>query len=148
MIKAPCSVWYWPKTKQFIKHPELKKDSNNISSVFTWAREWLHWLPCFWSCISIFVKNLYFSRRTYWHQSIFGALATNAYVYWNYILSEKCPYSDFFWSVFSRIRTKYGEIRSFSPDSVRMRRNMDQKNSKHRPLLCSDTCCLRVQLNF
>ena len=24
-------------------------------------------------------------------------------------LREKCPYSDFFWSVFSRIRTEYGE---------------------------------------
>ena len=25
-------------------------------------------------------------------------------------LREKCPYSQFFWSVFSRIRTEYGEI--------------------------------------
>ena len=25
-------------------------------------------------------------------------------------LSEKYPYSEFFWSVFSRIRTEYGEI--------------------------------------
>ena len=25
-------------------------------------------------------------------------------------LSEKCPYSELFWSVFSRIRTEYGEI--------------------------------------
>ena len=32
-----------------------------------------------------------------------------------------------FWSVFSRIRTKYGEIRSISPYSVRMRENTDQK---------------------
>ena len=27
-------------------------------------------------------------------------------------LREKCPYSELFWSVFSRIRTEYGEIRS------------------------------------
>ena len=33
----------------------------------------------------------------------------------------------FFWSVFSRIRTEYGEIRSISPYSVRMRENTDQK---------------------
>ena len=33
----------------------------------------------------------------------------------------------FFWSVFSRIRTEYGEIRSISPHSIRMRENTDQK---------------------
>ena len=31
------------------------------------------------------------------------------------------------WSVFSHIRTEYGEIRSISPYSVRMRENTDQK---------------------
>ena len=36
---------------------------------------------------------------------------------------EKCPHSVFFWSVFSRIPTEYGEIRSISPYSVRMREN-------------------------
>ena len=34
----------------------------------------------------------------------------------------------FFWSVFSRIWTEYGEIRSISPYSVQMRENRDQKN--------------------
>ena len=33
----------------------------------------------------------------------------------------------FFWSVFSRIRTEYGEILSISLYSVRMRENTDQK---------------------
>ena len=33
----------------------------------------------------------------------------------------------FFWSVFYRIRTEYGEIRSISPDSVWMLENTDQK---------------------
>ena len=33
----------------------------------------------------------------------------------------------FFWSVFSRIWTEYGEIRSISLYSVRMRENTDQK---------------------
>ena len=32
-----------------------------------------------------------------------------------------------FWSVFSRIRSEYGEIRSITPYSVQMRENMDQK---------------------
>ena len=33
----------------------------------------------------------------------------------------------YFWSVFSRIRTKYGDLRSKSPYSVRMQENKDQK---------------------
>ena len=44
-------------------------------------------------------------------------------------LREKCPYSEFFWSVFSHICTEYGEILRVSPYSVRMRENTDQKNS-------------------
>ena len=36
-------------------------------------------------------------------------------------LREKRSYSELFWSVFSRIRTEYGEIRSISPYSVRMK---------------------------
>ena len=46
-------------------------------------------------------------------------------------LREKCPYSELFWSAFSRIRTEYGEIRSISPYSVRMRENTDQNNSEY-----------------
>ena len=42
-------------------------------------------------------------------------------------LREKCPYSEFFWSVFSRIWTEYGEILLIG----RMRENMDQKNSEY-----------------
>ena len=37
-------------------------------------------------------------------------------------LREKCPFSEFLWSVFSRIRTEY---------SVLMRENADQKNSEY-----------------
>ena len=31
-----------------------------------------------------------------------------------HILREKCPHSEFFWSAFSRIRTKYGDLQSKS----------------------------------
>ena len=41
---------------------------------------------------------------------------------------EKCPYSEFFWPMFSRIWTEYGDI---SPYSVRMRENRHQKNSEY-----------------
>ena len=48
-----------------------------------------------------------------------------------------CPYSKFFWSVFSSIRTEYGDILRISPYSVRMRENMDQKNSECGHFSCS-----------
>ena len=46
-------------------------------------------------------------------------------------LRKKCPYAELFWSVFSRIRTEYGEILRISPYSVRMQENTDQNNSKY-----------------
>ena len=46
-------------------------------------------------------------------------------------LRKKCPYSELFWSAFSYIRTEYGEIRSISSYSVRIRENADQNNSKY-----------------
>ena len=42
-------------------------------------------------------------------------------------LSEKSPYSEFFWPIFSRIRIEYGEIQS----TVRILENTDTKNSKY-----------------
>ena len=45
---------------------------------------------------------------------------------------EMCPYSEFFWCVFSCICTEYGKIRSISPYSVRMWESTDQKNFEYR----------------
>ena len=45
------------------------------------------------------------------------------------MLCQKCPYSEFFWSAFCRIRTEYGEI--ITPYCVQMLENMDQKNSEN-----------------
>ena len=47
-------------------------------------------------------------------------------------LRKKCPYSKLFWSIFSRIRTEYGDIRSISSFSVRIRENTKQNNSEYR----------------
>ena len=44
-------------------------------------------------------------------------------------LREKCPYSELFWSAFSRIRTRY---------SVQMRENADQYNSEYGHFLHSE----------
>ena len=53
-------------------------------------------------------------------------------------LRKKCPYSEFFCSVFSLILSEFGEIRSISPYSVQMRENMDQKNSEYGHFLRSE----------
>ena len=52
-------------------------------------------------------------------------------------LLEKCSYSEFFWSVFSRIRTEYEDLQSKSLYSVQMRENTDQKNSEYEHFLRS-----------
>ena len=57
----------------------------------------------------------------------------------HHTLRKKCPYSELFWSAFSRIRTEYGEMRSISPYSVRMRENADQNNSEDGYSLRSDS---------
>ena len=46
-------------------------------------------------------------------------------------MCKKCPYSELFSSVFSRIRTEYGDILCISPYSVQMREDTDQSNSKY-----------------
>ena len=44
------------------------------------------------------------------------------------LLHEKSPNTEFFWSVFSRIWTEYGDLHRKYPYSVQMRKNTDQKN--------------------
>ena len=56
----------------------------------------------------------------------------------HYPLREKCPYSKFFWSVFSRIRIEYGEVLRISPYSVQMREDTGQKNSEYGNFSRSD----------
>ena len=51
----------------------------------------------------------------------------------NLLLRKKCPYSELFWFVFSRIRTEYGYIRCISPYSVQMWENADQNQSEYGP---------------
>ena len=76
--------------------------------------------------------------------------------YWTYRLStctaplaldKKCPYSELFWSVFSRnwaeyreiLRiSEYGELLRISTYLVQMRKNTDQNNSKYGDFLRSE----------
>ena len=56
-----------------------------------------------------------------------GSLKSSIFIKNFYPLREKCPNKEFFLSLFSLIRTKYGEILRISPYSVRIRANTDQK---------------------
>ena len=53
-------------------------------------------------------------------------------------LRKNCPYSELFWSAFSRIWTKYEEILRISPYSVRTRENAHQNNSEYGHFSRSD----------
>ena len=58
---------------------------------------------------------------------VFHALVIQIFSSGSNSLRETCPYSEFFWSVFSLLWTEYGEILPVSPYSVQMRENTDQK---------------------
>ena len=57
----------------------------------------------------------------------------------SYSLRKKSSFSELLWSVFSLIPTEYGEIRSISTFSVRMRENADQDNSEYGHFSRSDS---------
>ena len=57
--------------------------------------------------------------------------AENKMKCWTYSLCKRCPHSELFWVVFSRIRNEYGEIRIIFPYSVWMREIADQNNSEY-----------------
>ena len=59
------------------------------------------------------------------------AIERNVYEGLSLLLRRKCPYSELFWSVLSRIWTEQREMRSISIYSVRMRENADQNNSEY-----------------
>ena len=73
----------------------------------------------------------YFLSQIAWLLEIFSKIP-------EFKLRKMCPYSELlFWSVFSRIRTEYGEMRSISPYLVRMRESTDQNNSECGHFSCS-----------
>ena len=76
--------------------------------------------------------------KTFTSECVFTILLTNSSLrlHERRTLREKCSYTELFWSVFSRIRTEYGEI-SICRHSVRMRENTDQKISEYGHCSCS-----------
>ena len=59
------------------------------------------------------------------------ALDANRKQYNKVTLRKKCPYSELFWSVFSRIPTEYGNLLHEPPNSAQMLENTDQKYSQY-----------------
>ena len=56
-------------------------------------------------------------------------------------LRKKCPYSEFFWFLFSRIWIEYKNVLYKSLSQVWMRRKIDHNNSEHIQLLCNVVVC-------
>ena len=54
-------------------------------------------------------------------------------------MREKCPYLEFFWFVFSRIRTKYGEIRIMERYSVSLHIQSECGKIRTKKTLNTDT---------
>ena len=61
-------------------------------------------------------------------------------------LCGKCPYTEFFWSVSSRIRTEYEEMFRISLYSVRLPENTGQKNSEYRHFSRNEKITIRPQV--
>ena len=65
------------------------------------------------------------------------------------LLRKNCSYSEFFWSVFSRIRAEYRDSRKLlrkSRYSVRMREHTDQKMSIQIPTLFTQYTVIRIPI--
>ena len=101
---------------------------------FTEFRNILHSFFVFiWLLLDLYkVLDSIFFRFSFWKAKLVPAKLIQVFIsLFQITLREKCPHSGFFWSVFSCLRTEYGEMRSISPYSVRIRENTDQKNSEY-----------------
>ena len=100
-----------------------------------WRRRWWYYLhnlqdslhktdgEMWWKLGSIrYMRWIYLTKVLIWEiflQMIFFVVSALDHKYLDYIsvnyaMREKSPQSEFFWSVFSRIQTEYGEIRSIA----------------------------------
>ena len=102
----------------------IYSDFFSYSSCYTWD-SLLTFLISFSSWHTYYFLTIHLRVHIFKIFCQFSLLLQLPSVLFNFALHKKCPYSELFWSLFSRIRTEYAEIRSISPCSVRMRENMD-----------------------
>ena len=101
----------------------------NVTFLFLLSNSFVTAIGC--CSLLLFVINLWSSAAGDYGSRLSHILhKTSVWVFpiWYTHQCVKCVQTrSFFWSVYPCIRTEYGEIRSISPYSVRMRENMDQK---------------------
>ena len=92
--------------------------------------------------VNVIKYDLSAANRWCSHNSLFIPRNTKKYL-WKISLHEKCPYSEFFGSLFSRIWTEYAD--SISLYSVRIQEITDHKNFEYEQFFCRN---LMVQLYY
>ena len=128
----------------------------NASCDFPWPHRDDRWNKCFTANSSYVIFALYLppcETSSFFHgDENFKVVYQNEFIFkkykliWGVIVSgisdslcEKCPNTEFFWSLFTRTRTKYRDLLHKSHYSVRIRENTDQKNSIFKQISCSDS---------
>ena len=135
----------------FLLYPHLTLFAGFVLPLFFPLILKLHCLT-WWRCkhmgysdIGRYGNVVYLNVKYTWNYTVTSLLMNG--VYCSTLLEIDCVKSvqirSFLWSVFSHIRTEYGEILRISPYSVRMRENTDQK--KLRISLCIQSECGKIR---
>ena len=85
--------------------------------------------PIIWVDRMLTFKGL--RRERYRYSEFFWSVFTRIWTEYGRYCVKSVQIRSFLWSVFSRIRTEYEKIQSISLYSVRMLENTDQKNSEY-----------------
>ena len=80
----------------------------------------------FVNCSGSFQRNLSFLSEI---AVSLGEVINHQILNYQHVKRKTCSYAEFFWSIFSHIRTEYKDLRSKSPYLVQMQENAEQKNS-------------------
>ena len=76
--------------------------------------------------LNMLISILFFFREVCWAGKNQNNTDKRTVIELEHFEHHMCPYSESFWSVFYRIQSEYGEIRSIYPYSVRMRESTSQ----------------------
>ena len=131
-MNSPCSD---------VMHVGYLQSSLSIVFIISFARLYIQTFFSYSSCYTCDSLLTFLISFSSWHTYYFLTIHLRVHIFkifcqlslllqlpsvlFNFALHKKRPYSALFWSLFSRIRTEYAEIRSISPCLVRMRENMD-----------------------